>query len=162
MLEGGGKLFAGSRGRHIGPGHFGLLDLGAGVQKFSMHYEADLDRGGISVLDIRPLLWRDGWPAAGENVREGTYRIESARTGTVLDLAVEGVPVGGRRRGGFGAAGGPGAGGPGGGPGAGGGPGPFGGPGKPIPPQDAAQVMAKWPSGTVGVRLANYLSQAQQ
>ena len=68
MLQGGGKLFAGSSGRHIGPGHFGLLDLGDGVQKFSCHYEADLDRGGISVLDIRPLLWRDGWPVAGDNL----------------------------------------------------------------------------------------------
>ena len=37
------------------------------------HYEADLDRGGISVLDIRPLLWRDGWPVAGENFTAGTY-----------------------------------------------------------------------------------------
>jgi arabinan endo-1,5-alpha-L-arabinosidase len=54
MLEGGGKLFAGSGGRVVGPGHFGLLDLGDGVQKFSCHYEADLDRGGASVLDIRP------------------------------------------------------------------------------------------------------------
>ena len=71
MIEGGGKLFAGSRGRHIGPGHFGLLDLGQGVQKFSLHYEADLDRGGISVLDIRPLLWRDGWPVAGDNLTPG-------------------------------------------------------------------------------------------
>ena len=73
MLEGGGKLFAGSRGRHVGPGHFGLLDLGQGVQKFSLHYEADLDRGGVSVLDIRPLLWRDGWPVAGDNLVAGTY-----------------------------------------------------------------------------------------
>ena len=158
MIQGGGKLFLGSEGRLIGPGHFGLLNLGEGVQKFSCHYEADLDRGGASVMDIRPLLWRDGWPAAGENVKEGTYRIESARTGTALELAVEGVPVGGRRRGGFGG-GGPGA--PG-GPGAGGGPGPFGGTGAVIPPQDVAQVMAKWPAGTVGVRMANYLSQAQQ
>ena len=77
MLQGGGKLFAGSSGRHIGPGHFGLLDLGDGVQKFSCHYEADLDRGGISVLDIRPLLWRDGWPVAGDNVTAATY--ESSR-----------------------------------------------------------------------------------
>jgi hypothetical protein len=61
MLQGGGKLFLGSGGRFIGPGHFGLLDLGGDVQKFSCHYEADLDRGGVSVLDIRPLLWRDGW-----------------------------------------------------------------------------------------------------
>ena len=79
MLQGGGKLFAGSSGRYIGPGHFGLLDLGDGVQKFSCHYEADLDRGGISVLDIRPLLWRDGWPVAGDNLTAGTYEIESAR-----------------------------------------------------------------------------------
>ena len=35
MLQGGGKLFVGSQGRHVGPGHFGLLDLGDGVQKFS-------------------------------------------------------------------------------------------------------------------------------
>ena len=114
MLQGGGKLFLGSGGRYVGPGHFGLLDLGDGVQKFSCHYEADLDRGGVSVLDIRPLLWRDGWPVAGENVKGGTYAIESARTGTALELAVQGVPVGGLRgRGGRGA---PGTGGP---PGAG-------------------------------------------
>ena len=102
MLQGGGKLFAGSSGRHIGPGHFGLLDLGDGVQKFSLHYESDLDRGGISVLDIRPLLWRDGWPVAGDNLTAGTYEIESARTGTALEMAVQGVPVGGARGRGFG------------------------------------------------------------
>ena len=97
MIQGGGKLFVGSGGRVVGPGHFGLLDLGDGVQKFSLHYEADLDRGGASVLDIRPLLWKDGWPVAGENLKEGTYEIESVRTGTALELAVEGMPVGGRR-----------------------------------------------------------------
>ena len=107
MIQGGGKLFIGSGGRVIGPGHFGLLDLGDGVQKFSMHWEADLDRGGASVLDIRPLLWKDGWPVAGENLKEGTYEIESVRTGTALELAVEGVPVGGRRGRGGAAAGGP-------------------------------------------------------
>src|SRR4051812_26047912 len=104
MLQGGGKLFLGSGGRYVGPGHFGLLDLGDGVQKFSCHYEADLGRGGVSVLDIRPLLWREGWPVAGENPEAGTYEIESARTGTALELAVQGVPVGGvRGRGGRGA-----------------------------------------------------------
>jgi arabinan endo-1,5-alpha-L-arabinosidase len=97
MLQGGGKLFLGSGGRYIGPGHFGLLDLGGDVQKFSCHYEADLDRGGVSVLDIRPLLWRDGWPVAGENFKQGTYEIESARTGTALELAVQGMPIGGLR-----------------------------------------------------------------
>lgn len=112
MIMGGGKQFLGSSGRYVGPGHFGLLDLGDGVQKFSCHYEADFDRGGASVLDIRPLLWQNGWPVAGENLKEGTYRIQSARTGTALELAVEGVPVGGGGRrgggGGFGGRGGPG------------------------------------------------------
>jgi arabinan endo-1,5-alpha-L-arabinosidase len=166
MIQGGGALFLGSSDRLIGPGHFGLIDLGDGAQKFSMHYEADLDRGGASVLDIRPLLWRDGWPVAGENLKQGTYRIESARTGTSLELAVEGMPVGGRRggRGGgpAGPPGGPPPGGPPGPPGPGGGRGMFGGTGVPIPPQDVAQVSTNWPAGNVDVRMANYLSQAQQ
>jgi arabinan endo-1,5-alpha-L-arabinosidase len=138
MLQGGGKLFLGSGGRYIGPGHFGLLDLGGGVQKFSLHYEADLDRGGISVLDIRPLLWRDGWPVAGDNVKEGIYQLESARTGTALELAVQGVPVGGLR--GRGARGG----------------------GPPVPAQDVSQVSASWPSGPIDVRMSPFMAQAQQ
>jgi arabinan endo-1,5-alpha-L-arabinosidase len=142
MLQGGGKLFLGSSGRRIGPGHFGLLDLGQGVQKFS--YEADLDRGGISVLDIRPLLWRDGWPAAGENFREGTYEIESVRTGTALELAVQGTPVGGFRGRGGGGRGGDGRG------------------GDPVPAQDAAQVSANWPTGPIDLRMSPYMLQAQQ
>lgn len=182
MIEGGGKLFAGSRGRHVGPGHFGLMNLGDGVQKFSMHYEADLDRGGASVLDIRPLLWRDGWPVAGDNFEAGTYVVESARTGTVLELAVQGAQVGGARGRGAGpgpaAGGAPGAGAPparGGGPGAGapaGAPpaGGFGGgggrgaaaPATPVPDQTAAQVSANWPSGNVDLRLAQAMLQAQQ
>ena len=151
MIQGGGKLFAGSSGRHIGPGHFGLLDLGDGVQKFSCHYESDLDRGGVSVLDIRPLLWRDGWPVAGDNFAAGTYEIESARTGTALEMAVQGVPVGGGR----GGRGGPWR--------------PRGGRRsrlqhrhRPIPAQDAAQVGANWPAGPVDVRMAPYMVQAQQ
>jgi arabinan endo-1,5-alpha-L-arabinosidase len=158
MLQGGGKLLVGSGGRVIGPGHFGLLDLGDGVQKFSCHYEADLDRGGASVLDIRPLLWEDGWPVAGENLKQATYEIESLRTGTALELAVEEVPVGGRRqrRGapGFAGFGNPG--------GTNGGRGLFAGQGGVIPPQDVAQVSTNWPGGSVGLRLANYLCQAQQ
>ena len=146
MLQGGGKLFAGSTGRHIGPGHFGLLDLGDGVEKFSLHYEADLDRGGISVLDIRPLLWRDGWPVAGDNFTAGTYQIESARTGTVLEMAVQGVPVGGLR------------------PRGPGGPGSRSAapPPPPIAAQDPAQVSGTWPAGPVGVRMGPHMVQAQQ
>jgi arabinan endo-1,5-alpha-L-arabinosidase len=156
MMEGGGKLFCGSGGRVIGPGHFGLIDEGPGVQKFSCHWEADLDRGGASVVDIRPILWKDGWPVAGENFKEGTYEIESVRTGTALELAVEGVPVGGpRSRGGRGAA-------PGGQRG-GGFVGMFGGTGGgPIPPQDVAQVSTSWPAGNLDIRMSNYMCQAQQ
>jgi arabinan endo-1,5-alpha-L-arabinosidase len=161
MIEGGGMLFAGSRGRNVGPGHFGLLDLGQGVEKFSLHYEADLDRGGVSVLDIRPLLWRDGWPVAGENLVAGTFAIESARTGTVLELAVQGMPVGGfrARRGGPPGSGILGAGPPGSAPPAGPPPEPRIGP--PIADQVPAQVGAKWPAST-GVRLAPAMLQAQQ
>ena len=147
MIEGGGKLFAAARGRHVGPGHFGRFDFGDGVEKFSLHYEADLDRGGISVLDIRPLLWRDGWPVAGDNPTTGTYGIESVRTGTVLELAVQGSPVGGfraRRP-----------------------PAPGGGPpsepqaGPPIADQEPAQVSAGWLAAS-DVRLAPAMLQAQQ
>jgi arabinan endo-1,5-alpha-L-arabinosidase len=145
MIEGGGKLFAASRGRHVGLGHFGRLDLGGGVEKFSLHYEADLDRGGMSVLDIRPLLWRDGWPMAGDNLTTGVYSIESARTGTVLELAVQGSPVGGFR------ARRPGTGGPPADPQ----------PGPTIAEQGPAQVAASWPA-TTDVRLAPAMLQAQQ
>lgn len=163
MIRGGGKLFAGSRGRVIGPGHFGRIQLEDGVEKFSCHYEADLDRGGASVLDIRPLLWKDGWPVAGDNLQEGTYQLESVRTGTVLELAVEGTPVGGRRerRGGPGP-GGPAGAGPGGGPPPGGGDGLFAGTGRSIPDQDVAQVSTNWPIGELPLRMATYLCQAQQ
>ena len=166
MIQGGGKLLIGSGGRVVGAGHFGLLDLGEGVQKFSMHWEADLDRGGASVLDIRPLLWRDAWPVAGENLKEGAFEIESVRTGTALELAVEGMPVGGRR--GRGARGGGAPAGPGATPGAGrgaapgAGPGMFAGTGAPIPAQDVAEVSKNWPAGNLDTRMAIYLCQAQQ
>ncbi|MGH9587056.1 MAG: family 43 glycosylhydrolase, partial [Acidobacteriaceae bacterium] len=171
MLEGGGTLLIGSEGRYIGPGHFGLMNFGDGVQKFSMHFEADLDRGGASVLDIRPLLWKNGWPAAGEAFKGGTFEIQSVHTGTSLDMAVEGLPVGGwpkrprfrrpppaaakqarssgarpdsprHHHGGFG--------------------GFFARGGPPIPDQDAAQVDKNWPAGKVDAGMSNYLCEVQQ
>lgn len=98
LAQGAGTLFVAAAGRQIGPGHFGLL-VENGVEKFSCHYEADLDKGGRSVLEIRPLLWTaDGWPlpgknpgdatvpppAPGETLHDGTYQIRSQRTGLVL------------------------------------------------------------------------------
>ncbi len=140
-LKGGGKLFVAASGHFFGPGHFGLLDLGDGVQKFSCHYEADLQRGGRSVLDIRPLLWRDGWPMAGDNFQEGTYEIQSERSGYALELAVDFVRMDtGPRR--FGP--------------------PPPGPVKPVPPQELAQVSGSWPAGNIDIRIGDYMMRPHQ
>lgn len=176
MLQGGGKLVVAASGRFIGPGHFGWMNLGDGVEKFSCHYEADLDRSGRSVLDIRPLLWKDGWPVAGDNFKEGTYEIQSEGTGYALELAVDFVRMPGNR-GGFGGFGGFGGGRPRpggtnapsgtnapGGPGFGGG---FGGRGPvgpvvPVPAQELAQVSSNWPAGNLDIRLGDFISRPHQ
>jgi len=90
LANGAGTLFVASEGKDIGPGHFGLL-MEDGVEKFSCHYEGVVGRAGRSILDVRPLLWQDGWPVAGENVPEGTYQIRSQRTGNVLQVSTNGV-----------------------------------------------------------------------
>jgi arabinan endo-1,5-alpha-L-arabinosidase len=171
MLKGGGKLVVAASGRNVGPGHFGLLDLGDGVQKFSCHYEADLDRSGRSVLDIRPLLWKNGWPVGGDNFKGGTFEIQSERSGYALELAVDFVRTPGRR--GFGGFGGPrrsGTNAPTGtnassGPGMGGGGGfnraPVG-PVTPVPFQELAQVSSNWPAENVGIRLGDYMMRPHQ
>ena len=143
-LKGGGKLFVAASGRVTGPGHFGLLDLGDGVQKFSCHYEADLDRSGRSVLDIRPLLWKDGWPVAGDNFQEGTYEIQSERSGYALELGVDFVRMDRVGRGGFGGRGAP------------------AGPVTPIPAQELAQVSPAWPAGNLDIRLGDYMFRPHQ
>src|SRR6476620_3371361 len=63
--------------------------LEKGVEKMSLHYEADLEQSGRSVLRILPVLWKDRWPVAGEKFKEGTYEIESVRRGYALELAVD-------------------------------------------------------------------------
>jgi arabinan endo-1,5-alpha-L-arabinosidase len=174
MLKGGGKLVVAANGRLIGPGHFGLTDLGDGVQKYSCHYEADLDRSGRSILEIRALLWKNGWPVTGENFTGGTFEIESERSGYALELGVDGVPVGGARRGremGMG-----------GGRGTRGANAPtdpnavsarsgrrsggmFGaptGPVTPIPNQDVNEVSKNWPTGVLPIRIGDYMLQAHQ
>lgn len=99
MLKGGGKMVLAAGGRVNGPGHFGLIDLGDGVQKMSCHFEADLDQSGRSTLGIRPLLWKNGWPVAGDSFKEGTYEIESERRGYALELVVDFVRMAGGMRG---------------------------------------------------------------
>ncbi len=141
MLEGGGRMVVGTRGGLIGPGHFGHLKLEEGVEKLSLHYEADLEQGGRSVLGILPLLWKDGWPVAGEKFKEGTYEIESVRRGYALELAVDVTRMAGGPRG-FGR--------------------PADEPVKPVPAQELADVIKTWPSGNIGVRIGDYILRPHQ
>ena len=89
MMQGGGKMVLAAHDRVTGPGHFGRFVETEGVEKMSCHFEADLDLGGCSVLGIRPLLWKNDWPVAGDKFREGVYEIESERRGYALELAVD-------------------------------------------------------------------------
>lgn len=140
MLKGGGKMVVAAGGRVNGPGHFGRFIVENGVEKMSMHYEADLDRGGLSVLAIRPLLWKNGWPVAGDNIKEGTYEIESERRGYALELIVDFVrmPVahGWRRNPND--------------------------PVSPVPSQQLADVINTWPTGNIGVRIGDYMFRPHQ
>jgi len=141
MLKGGGKLVWGAHGRGYGAGHFGLVDLGDGVQKFSFHYESDMDRSGRSVLAIQPLLWNDGWPVGSENLRPGTYEIQSERGGA-LELAVDAprLPFDWRRSG-FMAPDGPVA---------------------HLPDQTLAENQASWPAGPIAVDMGAYMVRPHQ
>jgi arabinan endo-1,5-alpha-L-arabinosidase len=142
LLKGGGKLVVAASGRHIGPGHFGRLVLGDDVEKFSCHYEADLDRSARSVLDIRPLLWKDGWPVGGDNFVPGTYEIQSERSGRALSLGVDFVRMADNRgfRGGRNA------------------------PGlvMTLPNQQLSQVQPSWPAGAIELRLDDYMVRPNQ
>jgi arabinan endo-1,5-alpha-L-arabinosidase len=102
LEKGGGSLLLAAHDHRIGPGHFGrVLDYDAnpdgsegGPERFSVHYEADLTRGGRSVLDIRPLLWSaDGWPVAGDNLSDGTYQIVARQSENTLEAHVPTKPV---------------------------------------------------------------------
>ena len=99
LLEGGGKAVATTEGRLVGPGHFGRIIQEEGVEKASFHWEADMDQSGRSVLGVRPLLWKDGWPLVGDAFVPGTYEIESLRSGYALELAVDFTRADGGMRG---------------------------------------------------------------
>jgi arabinan endo-1,5-alpha-L-arabinosidase len=140
MLKGGGKMVVAAGDRLIGPGHFGRIVVGDGVEKMSCHYEADLDQSGRSVLGIRPLLWKNGWPVAGDNFKEGTYEIESERRGYALELGVDFTRMPGGMR--------------------------FNRnndePVKPVPSQELADVIKSWPAGDIGVRISDYMFRPHQ
>jgi len=140
MLKGGGKLVVAAGDRLIGPGHFGRIILGDGVEKMSCHYEADLDQSARSVLGIRPLLWKNDWPFAGDIFKEGTYEIESERRGYALQLGVDFIRMPGGMR--------------------------FSRnndePVKPVPSQELAEVIKTWPTGNIGVNLSDYMFRPHQ
>ena len=93
MLNGGGRMVIAAGDRVCGPGHFGRTVIDEGVEVMSCHFEADFDRSGRSVLGIRPLLWRNGWPVASQRFQGGTMAIESERRGYSLELAVDFVRI---------------------------------------------------------------------
>jgi arabinan endo-1,5-alpha-L-arabinosidase len=123
-----------------GPGHFGRVILEDGVEKMSCHYEADLNQGGYSVLGIRPLLWKSGWPVAGDNFKEGTYEIESERRGYALELIVDFVRMPVAR--GFNRNPND--------------------PVKAVPSQALADVVKTWPTDNIGVRIGDYMFRPHQ
>ena len=141
MLEGGGKMVLAARYGLVGAGHFGRFVEENGVEKMSCHFEADLERGGRSVLSIFPLLWKDGWPVAGDRFKEGTYEIESVRRGYALELAVDFVRMQGSRHRFWEKT------------------------DEPVVPmkmQTLKDVIGTWPKGNIGVRAGDYMMRPHQ
>jgi arabinan endo-1,5-alpha-L-arabinosidase len=140
MLKGGGRMVLAAGDRLIGPGHFGRMVVNDGIEQMSCHYEADLDQSGRSVLGIRPLLWKNGWPVAGDNIKEGTYEIESERRGYALGLGVDFIRMAGGMR--------------------------FNRnndePVKPVPSQELLDVIKTWPTGNIGLRISDYVFRPHQ
>ena len=142
MLKGGGKMVLAAGDRVVGPGHFGRTVLDKGVEVMSCHYEADFNQGGRSVLGIRPLLWKNGWPVAGERFKEGTYEIESERRGYALELAVDFIRMPQERKAWFRLD-----------------------PNEPVVPienQKLEDVIHTWPQNDINVRIGDYMFRPHQ
>ena len=142
MVKGGGKMVVPAMQRAVGAGHFGRTILDEGVELTSFHYEADFDRSGRSVLAIRPLLWRNGWPEAGEQFQGGTLSIESERRGYALELAVDFVRIEQERKMWWKLD-----------PAE---------PTHPLPLQSLADVQSTWPSDTIAVRAGDNMFRPHQ
>ena len=138
MFHGGGRMVIAAGDRVTGPGHFGRTVVDEGVEIMSCHYEADFDQGGRSVLGIRPLLWKNGWPVAGDRFKEGVYEIESERRGYSLELAVDFVRMQQERQGWFNRE-------------------QLKQPVKPVPNQTLDEVKDSWPEGDINVRCGDYM-----
>ena len=142
MVAGGGKMVVDGEDRQFGAGHFGRYIEDEGVEKMSFHWEADLDRSARSVLAIRPIVWVNDWPVAGEAFKAGTYEISSVRRGYALELAVDFVRQNIARRGGWRAD-----------------------PNEPIvvhPNQTLEEGAAGWPEGDIAARIGDWMNRPHQ
>ena len=142
MLHGGGRMVIAAGERVCGPGHFGRTIVDEGVEVMSCHFEADFDRSGRSVLAIRPLLWKNDWPVAGERLKGGAYWIESERRGYSLELTVDFIRMQQERE-------------------------RFwqmdlSKPLKAIPNQTLAEVIGTWPQGEIPLRCSDYMARPHQ
>ncbi len=144
MYHGGGRMVIAAGDRKTGAGHFGRTIVDDGVEIMSFHWEADFDMGGRSTLAIRPLLWKNDWPYAGDQIKDGVYEIESERRGYALELAVDFVRMNVARQGGFGR------------------PQQNAAPPQPVANQTLAEVQGKWPEGDVPVRCGDYMFRPHQ
>ena len=138
MMHGGGRMVIAAGDRMCGPGHFGRTIIDEGVEVMSCHFEADLERGGRSVLAIRPLLWNKGWPRAGERFKGGSFEIESERRGYSLELAVDFVRMPQERQSWFNSE-------------------QMQKPAEPIANQTLDDVIGTWPQGNIDVRTSDYM-----
>ena len=143
MYHGGGRMVINAGNRKTGAGHFGRTIVDEGVEAMSFHWEADFDMGGRSTLAVHPLLWKNGWPIAGEQFKGGVYEIESERRGYSLELAVDFVRMQVARQGWFNrdqmqeAP-------------------------KPVACQTLDEVKGTWPEGNVAVRCGDYMFRPHQ
>ena len=142
MLHGGGRMVIAAGDRVCGPGHFGRTIIDEGVEVMSCHYEADFDQGGRSVLGIRPLLWKNGWPVAGKRFKGGTFALTSERRGYSLELAVDFVRIQHERQGWWRQNNDD--------------------PVKPVADQQLADVIGTWPEGEIGLRCGDYMMRPHQ
>ncbi len=142
MFHGGGRMVIAAGDRVCGPGHFGRTVIDEGIEVMSCHFEADFERSGRSVLGIRPLLWKNDWPVAGNRFKGGSFEIESERRGYSLELAVDFVRMRQERQAFWRID-----------------------PNEPIKPianQPLDSVVGTWPKGDIGVRCGDYMFRPHQ
>ena len=142
MLEGGGRMVIAAGDRKTGPGHFGRTIVDDGVEVMSCHFEADYDLSGRSILGIRPLLWNNDWPEAGEQFKGGEYAIISERRGYSLELAVDFIRQDNQNRRSR-----------------------YFDPNEPIislPEQTLSEVQSSWPNAAIPVRASDYMFRPHQ